>query len=359
MRRGPPRTLFFACTPSGMKMDLYVNGRFLHRPVTGVERYAGEVFRALGDRAQAIVPPASARGLRGHLWEQVVLPRRLPGDGLLWSPANSGPVGVKHQVVTVHDLAPLDHPEWYRPMFSWWYRWLLPRLVRQVRAVIAVSEFTRRRLLALGVPEERLFVAQPGVSPRFHPAAVEARAAARRRYGLPDRYALTVGTLEPRKNLGRLWQAWERISGSFPGIGLVCLGRRSPPFRGVDLSAAPRGVHFLGQVTDEDLPLLYSGAEIYVLASLYEGFGLTALEAMACGVPCLASRVGGVPEAVGEAAILVDPLDTGAIEAGLRGLLEDRSIRASLSVRGLERARAFRWEDTAEKLWEVCQRVGA
>jgi glycosyltransferase involved in cell wall biosynthesis len=339
-------------------MDLYVNARYSKRRTTGVERYAAETVRALGDRCRLIAPRGAAVGLRGHIWEQIILPRRVPAGGVLWSPANTGPLRVRHQVVTVHDLAPLDHPEWFRPSFAVWYRWLLPRLLRRVRAVVAVSEFTRSRLLALGVREAELFVARPGVSPRFHPIPEDERSAARRRLGLPDRYVLSVGTVEPRKNLSRLWQAWASISGSHPDVGLVCLGAEGSSFRPVDRAEAPRGVRFLGDLPDEDLLLSYAAAEVYVLPSLYEGFGLTALEAMASGVPCIVSRAGGIPEAVGDAAILFDPMDVGALGRALDRLLEERSAQGSWSVRGLERARAFRWEATAESIWAACSSIG-
>lgn len=338
-------------------MDLYINGRFARRRVTGVERYAGETSRALGRRSRLVVSPAYARGVLGHLWEQIVLPRRVPAGGILWSPANTGPLAAKRQILTVHDLAPFDHPEWYRRTFAWWYRWLLPRLWRRVWAIVAVSDFTRRRLLAWGVPESKIFVACPGVSPRFRPVPEAGRLDIRRRYRLPERYVLCVGTLEPRKNLDRLWKAWERVSSSFSGIGLVCVGARGPVFRPVSQGSVPPGGMLLEDVPEDDLVLIYAAAEIFVLASLYEGFGLTALEAMACGVPCLASASGGIPEAVGQAALMFDPLDVDALEAVLRRLLGDRSLREELRARGLERARAFRWEDTADKLWSICTMV--
>ncbi|OGO14014.1 MAG: hypothetical protein A2Z66_12960 [Chloroflexi bacterium RBG_13_66_10] len=339
-------------------MDLFVNGRFKGRRMTGVERYATESTRALGNRAHLLTPRTKAHGLAGHLWEQFVLPQRLPHDGLLWSPANSGPLRVERQVVTVHDLAPLEHPAWYRSLFAAWYRWLIPRLVDRVRAVVAVSEFTRGRLLALGVPAEKVTVVRPGVSSRFSPVSEEERRQVRRRYRLPDRFVLSVGTLEPRKNLVLLWRAWRRVSPSFPGVGMVCVGGRGAAFRGIDAGAISAGVTLLGEVSDEDLVLLYAAADVFALVSLYEGFGLTALEAMACGVPCLVTRAGGIPEAVGDAALLIDPTDEPGIEAGLARLLSDEAMRSTLRGKGLDRARSLRWEETADGLWDVFHRVG-
>jgi glycosyltransferase involved in cell wall biosynthesis len=277
---------------------------------------------------------------------------------LLWSPANTGPLIVEQQVLTVHDLAPLEHPEWFRRPFAAWYGWLIPRLVRRVREVVAVSDFTRQRLIASGVPEERVTVVLPGVSSRFSVVPEEGRDEIRARLGLPDRYVLSVGTIEPRKNLPRLWRAWRRLSPSFPGIGMVCVGGGGPAFVPPARAAVPEGVIRLGAVSDDDLIQIYGAADIFALVSLYEGFGLTALEAMACGVPCLASRAGGIPEAVGEAALQVDPTDEAAIEAGLVRLLSDEALRATLRKKGLRRAGEFPWEKTAEGLWEVFRRAG-
>jgi glycosyltransferase involved in cell wall biosynthesis len=339
-------------------MDLYVNGRYAGRRVTGVERFAIETTRALGSRAHSLMPPFQAGGVLGHLWEQALLPSQLPKTGLLWSPANTGPLRVERQVVTIHDLAPLDHPEWYRGLYAWWYRWLLPRLAAGVRAVIAVSEFTRGRLLSAGIPGEKVFVVRPGVSPRFASVPEEARRRLRARFGLPGRYVLVVGTIEPRKNLPRLCRAWGRISSSFPEAELVMAGGRGRVFRRVALGSLPKGVRLLGEVAEGDLPALYAEADAFVLASLYEGFGLTPLEAMASGIPCLVSKMGGIPEAVGDAALLIDPNDEGAMEAGLRRILSDEPLRETLRARGVERARSLRWEDTAAKLWSVCCQVG-
>jgi glycosyltransferase involved in cell wall biosynthesis len=339
-------------------MDLWINGRFTGRRTTGVERYAHEAAASLGSRARWVSPRLRVRGLSGHLWEQLVLPRRVPRDGLLWSPANTGPLMVEQQVLSVHDLAPLEHPEWFRRPFAAWYGWLIPRLVRRVREVVAVSEFTRQRLVASGVPEEKVTVVLPGVSSRFSVVPEEGRVEIRARLGLPDRYVLTVGTIEPRKNLPRLWRAWRRISPSIPGIGMVCVGGGGPAFVPPARAAASEEVIRLGAVSDDDLIQIYGAADIFALVSLYEGFGLTALEAMACGIPCLASRAGGIPEAVGEAALQVDPMDDAAIEAGLVRLLSDEALRATLRKKGLRRAGDFPWEKTAEGLWRVFRRAG-
>ncbi len=330
-------------------MDLYINGRFLGRPVTGVERYGREVLRRLGTPSKVVRPRKAARGLLGHLWEQVVLPSRLPADGLLWSPANTGPLRARRHVVTLHDLAALEHPEWYQPRFALWYAWLLPRLARRATRLITVSRFSRERIVVrLGVSESRVDVAPPGVGPPFGAVPTGAAGAAPARHGLEGPFLLAVGTLEPRKNLGTVLAAWRRAAPRLPGVSLVVVGGKGPLFRRVRPEVAAERVRWLGRVPEEDLAALYAAARGLVYVPLYEGFGLPPLEAMACGCPVLASPAGGLVEAVGEAALLVAPERVEAVAEGMERLVADEALRKRLREAGLERARRFTWEATAQ-----------
>ncbi len=329
-------------------MDLFVNGRFLTRPVTGVERYGREVLQRLGGDAKLILPRSARRGVLGHLWEQGVLPSRLPKQALLWSPANTGPLRSRRQVVTLHDLAPIHHPEWFRPWFAAWYRWLLPRLARRARRVLTVSFFSRDCIIGdLAVPEENVDVAPPGVGPPFRPVSETAAKVLAARHGLDGPYLLWVGTLEPRKNLRRLLRAWAAVAPDLPDVSLALVGSPGRAFPTAKAEGAVR-VRRLGRVSDDDLAALYSGALALVYIPLYEGFGLPPLEAMACGCPVLASRAGGLPEAVGEAALFVEPQDEAAIAGRLGQLVVEVALRRRLGASGLEHARAFSWERTAQ-----------
>ncbi len=329
-------------------MDLIVNGRFLTRPVTGVERYAREVLRRLGGDTRLVLPRWGRQGLFGHLWEQGVLPSRLSNNALLWSPANTGPLRTHRQVVTLHDLAPLDHPEWFRPWFAAWYRWLLPRLARRVRRVLTVSSFSRDRIIGdLAVPQDQVDVAPPGVGPPFRPVETRTAKASAVRHGLLDPYLLWVGTMEPRKNLKRLLRAWAAVAPNLPEVTLALVGSPGRAFPASEPKAAVQ-VRYLGRVSDDDLAALYSGALALIYIPLYEGFGLPPLEAMACGCPVLASRAGGLAAAGDEAALFVEPKDSAAIAAGLSRLVGDEGLRHRLSMGGMERAQAFTWERTAD-----------
>ena len=339
-----------------------VNTRILSYPITGVQRYLLEILtRIPSDHLRQIAPHYPLSGARAHLWEQTVLPLRTRGR-LLWSPSNTGPLAVRHQVVTIHDVVPLDHPEWLNPRFAAWYRFLIPRLARRVRHVIVDSDFTRRRLTAhSGISDGKVTVIHCGVDARFSPQTQEAIAAARAALQLPaGRYVLSVGSLEPRKNLGRLLSAWQRLLPELPpDIWLVLAGAKgkSLVFAEVpELTCLPARVHLTGYVPDDLLPALYAGAEAFVYPSVYEGFGLPPLEAMACGTPVIVGNRASLPEVVGDAGMMMDPYDVESIAAALMLLLTLADARNVLGARGRERAARFSWQATAEQTLAVLDR---
>ena len=332
---------------------MVVNGRFLSRRITGVERYAREILRRLPGGPRVLQPVGSpagrARGLRGHLWEQLVLPR-LAGDELIWSPANTGPLLASRQVVTLHDASAVEHPEWYRPAFAAWYRFLLPLLARRALKVLTVSQASRGRLVQVfHLDPSKVVVIPPGVDTvQFRPRSARVAAALRGRYHLPEFYVLFVGTHSPRKNLPLLFQAWKAVAEKYPQTGLVVAGAGTGQYAsGGNGARAAAGVHFLGYVPDAHLAALYSAAQALVMPSLDEGFGLPALEAMACGVPVIAAERGGLPEATGESALLIDPSSPESLAQAIGMLLADGELRRCLAERGLGRAGEFSWEAAA------------
>lgn len=336
-----------------MTAEVTVNGRFEGRKITGVDRYASEILRCLGTRVKVISPTRSLTGVRGHLWEQFILPLMIPRKALLWSPANSGPLAVTRQVVTIHDVGVLDHPEWFAPIFRFWYSILFPVLAQRVRVVLTVSQYSRRSILdKFNLPEKNVIVCPNGVNQdQFHPCD------ARRvidKYGVADSYVLFVGSIDPRKNLARLLQAWEQLN-DFPDAQLVIAGSKGSIFRESPALHASERVRHLGYVPEQDLPALYSGATLFVMPSLFEGFGLTVLEAMACGTPVITSNAGALPEVSGDAAVLVDPASVVQLNEAMRALLSDAGLRLRLREKGLERVCLFSWESSAEQIWEVLE----
>lgn len=332
---------------------ILVNTRNITAPLTGVQRYTVEMLRELADEVAPAGPWLNLRGKLGHLWEQTVLPSKVYGR-LLWSPGNTGPLAVRNQVVTVHDLAMFDQAQCYRDGFGHWYRWLMPRLVRRVRAVIVNSRFTRDRLLALtDIEPGRVHVVHLGVCSHFRPNAGRAP-------NLPfRRYILCLGSLEPRKNLPRLLHAWQAIAPSLdPELGLVLAGgegsRLIYPEQALPL---PPRTCAIGRVPESELPGLLSNATAFAYPSLYEGFGLPPLEAMASGVPVLSSHAGALAETLGDAALLIDPHDVGAIAAGIRMIAMDQSLRQTLRHRGFEQSKRFQWRACAQATKAVFAQV--
>jgi glycosyltransferase involved in cell wall biosynthesis len=344
------------------EMPIVVNTRVHSAALTGTLRYVRELLARWDERTETVSPGRCARGVSGHAWEQVVLPRRLQGR-LLFSPSNTGPLAVENQVITIHDMAVFDCAATFRPQFEAWYKFLLPKLAQRARQIITVSKFVKERILAhTDVSPAKITVIPNGVSPQFNPAAVSELDATVAVLSLPSReYILTVGSADPRKNLARLFDAWTRVQSRVSeDIWLVVVGAgNSRVFRGTSLEVLPPRVFLLGHVEDYILPTLYAGALAMAYVSFYEGFGLPPLEAMASGTAVLAGNRSSLPEVVGDAALLIDPFDVGAIEEGMQRILEDSELRSDLQHRGIVRAKQFSWDEAARRTWGVLQAAAA
>lgn len=292
----------------------------------------------------------------GVLWQQSYLPRRLArGDiDLFWSPLLTLPARLPVPgVVTLHDLAVLHHPE----TLTWRVRLsLLPFLehtVRQAARILTVShavanEIAQQWPAAAG----RTDVAWNGVAAEFRPASADELAAIRARLGLPERYIFFYGTVEPRKNLDLLLDAWETLRSEDPAAPPLLVagpdgwGSRRTHRRMERLAAA--GLRRLGHLERADLVAVLQAATIFVFPSLYEGFGLPAAEAMACGVPVMVSNSSSLPEVVGDAGQLFDPEDPAELAGLLREWLDSPELLAAARTRGLERAAGFTWKRSAD-----------
>jgi glycosyltransferase involved in cell wall biosynthesis len=257
-------------------------------------------------------------------------------------------------VLTVHDLIFRHLPQHHKPLNRWYLNLTLPLYCRRADHIIAVSEQTRRDLITIyRLPPAKISVVYEAADPRFGPQPPEAVAAIRGHYNLPERYLLFVGTIEPRKNLARLLAAFERLHAGRLTDALVIVGKRgwlyADFFAALERSPAKRAVLFPGFVPDADLPAFYAGAQALVLPSLYEGFGLPVLEALACGTPVVCSNTSSLPEIAGDAAAFFDPSDGDAIGDALRRVLANASLREELRAKGLVQAALFSWERTAQQ----------
>jgi glycosyltransferase involved in cell wall biosynthesis len=329
-------------TPSLIAIDARAAVR---RETGGVERVAREMAARLPalrpDRYVVMRPRPRLAHRAGHAWEQVALPLLARRADVLYCPANLAPLASSRNAVLIHDLAALAHPEWYGRAYVAWQRTVLPRIARRARLVMTVSEFSRTEIAGrLGVPHESIAVVPNGVSGELSPEANPAPAAAS--LGLDRPYVLTLATRSARKNLAALPRAAQRLGEL--GIELVTAGGGRGYLRGGEL---PPGRE-LGYVPEALLPGLYAGARAFAMPSLYEGFGLPCLEAMASGTPVVAANRGALPETCGGAALLADPDDPEAFAEALVRAATDDAERAVLVEAGRKRAAHFTWERSAE-----------
>ena len=239
-----------------MTRDIIVNGRFLSRRVTGVERYGREIISLF--QVNYWLDLTRANGVAGHAWEQFILPAKLwtqtqkrttafKNDSILWSPANTGPLMVRNQALTIHDLSPLEHPEWFRKSFAMWYRLFLPILAKRVRIVFTPSDYVKQKVT------KRFGIKNVTITPNGVNISIFQPDAQQNSFELPEKYILFVGSLQPRKNLESLMQAWHKIRNEFSDTWLVVAGETGYVFRSVKFIADER-VRFLGYVSDDDLP---------------------------------------------------------------------------------------------------------
>ena len=255
-------------------------------------------------------------------------------------------------VFTLHDLVFRFYPHTHKPLNRWFLTLMMPRFLRAADAVIAVSEHTKQDAIdTYGVDEAKIRVIYEGVDPRFSKQPAGQTAAVRQRYGLPDKYILSVGTIEPRKNLTSLLHAYHALRKEGSEFGLVIVGKKGWLYEGffgtLHELGLEKAVIFPGFVPDEDLPALYSAADLFAFPSLYEGFGLPVLEAMACGTPVVASNAASLPEVVGEAALLHDPTSLEALVRAMRDVLSNPGLREDLRGRGTKQAARYSWQTAA------------
>ena len=301
------------------------------------------------------------------LWHRLRLP--------LWVELFSGRLDIFHSpdfalppvrrartVLTVHDLSFMRVPECSQPSLRAYLLRVVPSSVRRADMVLADSDSTRNDVIELlGVSPDRVRVIYPGVDDSFRRVQDTAVLAhVRQRYRLPERFVLSVGTLQPRKNLTRLIEAYAQARLD-TNVKLVIAGGTGwlyeGIFRRVEELRLQSEVYFPGYVAEEDLPALYTLAELFLFPSLYEGFGLPPLEAMACGTPVVTSNVSSLPEVMGDAGLMVDPRDVEALASAMGRVLGESSLRCTMVQRGLSQAQRFTWPRTAEELLRLYHEV--
>ncbi len=365
-----PETRFFA-----------IDGRYVQDHFPGIGRYTYNLIAALarvapGEKFLVLHNPAlrntrydiAALGRNANvelqrinvpafsIREQWALARAMRAGS---SPAPTGfhsPYFIKPywlplpSIVTIFDLIPIHYPDAIaNAALRLVFRLVVSLSARTATRVIAPSVAVREDLIAyLRMPREKIGVVPLGIDARFAQQSDMEVARMREKYSLPHSYVLSVGINKPHKNLGTLIQAWERVQTE---ASLVIAGAWDARYEPRGLGAGR--IRWIHNVEDADLPALYSGATVFVMPSLYEGFGLPLLEAMACGAPVIASNTSSLPEVVGDAALMFDPRDANMLAALLARVLSDRSLRDELRAKSLARAKEFSWERTARETLAV------
>jgi glycosyltransferase involved in cell wall biosynthesis len=320
------------------------------------------VIRGISPRTR---PEQGRKGFINRiLWLQTLLSLRTlyNRDSVIFHTGSEGSlIPIVPQVVTVHDVIPILFPELHpHPIEVVFFRNILPRMLRRCAAIIAVSESTKRDIVRLyNLPPERIHVIYEGFDRDIFRPQQDAQAV-KQELGL-DRYIHYSGNVLPHKNVARLVEAFGLIADKIPHK-LVLQGRRNPEFADLlDGMIQERGLEervvFPGYIPLEHLPQLYGGADVFTFVSLSEGFGLPPLEAMACGTPVIASNTSSLPEVVGDAGILVNPVSPEEIAEAILHVVNDAELRAELSQKALERAATFSWAKAARETLDVLQSV--
>ena len=366
-------------------MRIGINGRFLAAKRTGVQRAAYNLIRALVDMDQknhyilfttedqvsnpdwqkphvTVVPSRIREGesLRNHFWEQFTLPRlaRKHAIDILHSPANLAPLFYRGKsVVHIHDLCFLVNPQWFSFSFRTLYNFVIPRLARRAAKVITNSNNSRNDLLQFcNLSADRVSQVYWAVDDLFLQTS-DTTPSDRKM----DDYILYVGSLEPRKNISTLLEAYEILRKQNPSIKskLVLIGGESPLFAEVQLKVKhfKEDVLFQGFVNDHTLQDFYRHARLFVYPSLYEGFGLPPLEAMASGVPVVTTLTSSIPEVVGDAALMVSPYDAQELASTMDLILGDADLRQRLVQAGREQVRKFNWQRVARNTLAIYYEV--
>lgn len=351
----------------------------------GLGRYAAEVARALADHQPAVdltlffnqtgqaklpaylthIPHKSAK-LGNKPWRMAVLLSHL----LHWPMDKTfGAREIFHApnhllahfrqartVYTLHDLIFLRYPEYHLPYNRWYLTLAMPRYLQAADLIITPSEWSRQDALNYyQLPADKIKVIYEAPAPTFQPLTnAETLNQVRHKYNLPAHFVLHVGTIEPRKNLSRLLDAFQPLLTDWPDLKLVLIGQKGwlyqPFFERLQALGLTEQVIFPGYVAEADLAAIYQLATVFAFPSLYEGFGLPPLEAMACGTPVVSSHSSSLPEVIGQAGLLVEPTDSRALYQAIHRLLSDEALRADLRQRGLAQAQRFSWQKAVAEL---------
>lgn len=347
-------------------MEIYINARFLTQKITGVQRFAIEISKELKkmDGQVKFVSPvkvihndiANELGVipigssTSHFWEQISLPRYLKriGSPLLVNLCNTAPLFYSNKVVTIHDIAYKLFPENFSLPFRTYYNFLIPRTLQSSRKIITVSNFSKREILKhYKVEENKVDVIYNAVYNKFTPSEKENC----------EKYILGVSSLSKHKNFDMLVKSFNKIKNKNLNLYIVGEKNRNLNYILTQGHNVNSNVIFTGRVSDQELVELYSNAACFVFPSLYEGFGIPPLEAMASGTPVVASNAASIPEVCGDAALYFDPLDMEDIAEKILKVVQNDDMKKALIHKGFKQIKKYSWEKSANKMMNVINKI--
>lgn len=339
---------------------IVVNCRFLTQKVTGVQRFALELVKRFSkymNQEMVFVAPRAATGqdvkflddikvrtigrFRGNLWEQVDLPVFLAKQNspLLVNLVGIGPIFYKNKIIALYDLAFVHHPEWFSFFFRSAYNVLIPLSIKNSQKIITDSQYVSKDIQQeYGISQDKIHVVYAAASSIFIKKDIPR-----------ENIILTVSSIDPRKNLARIIEAFSSIETDYQ---LVIVGAKNKSFSEIKFEKHildNSRIKFTGYIGDDELINLYNKAKIFVYASLFEGFGIPPMEAQSCGLPCLISNVTALPEIYGDSAAYCDPYSTESISRELSKLILDSEYQEALRIKGLENVKRYSWDNAARE----------
>lgn len=345
---------------------LYINGRFLTQKMAGVNRVAYELCNALYQNNVEFTLIAPKQILieynitnfriiywgkgKSHFWEQIILPLffLFKNNYLLINFSGLGSLILKNQFITIHDMSFWRHPEWFSKYYYYYYKFLIPIIAKKALHILTVSEFSRKEIIdCLKVGENKISVIYNGVSHNFINKKTNDFKE------IPFEYILAVSSIDPRKNFARLLSAVNLLEAN---IKLVIIGNSNNVFQNINLELSNR-ITYLGHVSDEQLKMYYSNAKLFIYPSVYEGFGLPPLEAMAIGCPTVVSDILVFNEIFGNATKYFDPYDANDISRCINQVLKSKEIQEELISKGLKLVNKYSWRNSAQKLVQIIEKL--
>ena len=351
-------------------MKLYINGRFLTQKLTGVQRYAVEVVKAMDrlleeetySNLQCIIvtpkEPIYTVALKniscitvgchqGYFWEQIELPFFVKKEWLIGL-CNCAPLFKRNQYVTIHDTAVYDVPRNYSWVFRIWYKFMYAAISKSAKGVFTVSKFSKEQIIRhLNIDQSKIYV---GYNSAEHLLKNTRKNNDTNMIGNTEKYVLAVGSISPSKNFSLVL----KTAALMPDVSFIIVGgKNNKVLSECNMDTIPKNVNFIGYVSDEDLIRLYQNAQCFVFPSLYEGFGIPPLEAMACGCPVVVSDIKVLREVCGAAALYCDIYDPNSMCSEIKKLFNDSDFRKQQIQNGFKQVKRYKWENTARMIFDI------